>query len=225
MPKNNMSAYNSDEYDGKVRFTLPYYNEFHNQVTDIVSTINKDNIKWLDTGCGTGTLACKVIETVEKNIDFTLCDISTDMLEIAQGKLKGHKNVTFRNVPSQNLDYKDEFDVVSAVQSHHYLSVEERKKAVLKCFDALVDGGAFIVFENIKFADKVIDDTALKRWGNFMIKNGRTEEHVQKHMARRGTEIFPITVKEHLSLLKECGFRSVDLVWLSYMQAGFIGIK
>ena len=45
------------------------------------------------------------------------------------------------------------------------------------------------------------------------------------HKERRGTEVFPITVEEHLSLLKKCGFRSVNLLWASYLQAGFWAVK
>lgn len=44
-------------------------------------------------------------------------------------------------------------------------------------------------------------------------------------MARRGTEVLPITIEEHLCLLKECGFKSADILWTSYMQAGFFAIK
>jgi tRNA (cmo5U34)-methyltransferase len=36
---------------------------------------------------------------------------------------------------------------------------------------------------------------------------------------------FPITVEEHLSLLKKMGFNAVELLWYSYMQAGFYCVK
>ena len=31
--------------------------------------------------------------------------------------------------------------------------------------------------------------------------------------------------EEHIKLLRECGFRSVDLLWTSYLQAGFWAVK
>jgi tRNA (cmo5U34)-methyltransferase len=34
-------------------------------------------------------------------------------------------------------------------------------------------------------------------------------------------EYFPITIEEHLSLLREIGFEVIELLWFSYMQAGF----
>jgi tRNA (cmo5U34)-methyltransferase len=54
---------------------------------------------------------------------------------------------------------------------------------------------------------------------------GKSQEEVDKHLARFGVEYFPITIEDHLKLLKETGFKNVELFWCSYMQAGFYGIK
>ena len=37
--------------------------------------------------------------------------------------------------------------------------------------------------------------------------------------------VFPITIEEHIKLLRECGFKSVDVLWTSYLQAGFWAVK
>ncbi|MCR5383775.1 MAG: hypothetical protein K6E72_03925 [Saccharofermentans sp.] len=55
--KDNKSAYNSNIYDENIVSTLPYYREYHNQIIDLVKAMGTQNIDWLDTGCGTGTLA------------------------------------------------------------------------------------------------------------------------------------------------------------------------
>jgi tRNA (cmo5U34)-methyltransferase len=47
----------------------------------------------------------------------------------------------------------------------------------------------------------------------------------EKHTKRFNSEYFPITVKEHLELLKETGFQTVELFWRSHVQAGFYAIK
>ena len=48
---------------------------------------------------------------------------------------------------------------------------------------------------------------------------------VKMHIERRGVEVFPITIEQHIELLKKCGFRSVNVLWTSYLQAGFWAIK
>ena len=116
-------------------------------------------------------------------------------------------------------------DVVTAIQCHHYLSLEARENAVKACYKALKESGVFIAFENIKMETDVADAIALKRWQTFLEDHGNSPEDVKMHIERRGVEVFPITIREHIELLKKCGFRSVNILWTSYLQAGFWAIK
>ena len=194
----NSSAYNASVYDQSIVNTLPYYTEFFKQITDLIDKSGKTGISWLDTGCGTGTLA-QIVLSQREDVSFTLC--------------------------SQELDFKDRFDVVTVVQCHHYLQPKERELATRKCFEALKDKGIYITFENIRMSTEESDRIALGRWTDFIRTNFRDEEKVRKHVARRGTEVHPITIEEHLALLRKCGFTSVNLLWTSYLQAGFWAIK
>ncbi len=224
--KDNTSSYNSSTYDDNITNVLPYYSEFHGQVIDVarmISLENKGNVKWLDTGCGTGTLALRALGVLP-DIEFLLCDPSEGMLEIAKEKLRG-KDVRFNDVASHALSYVKEFDIVTAIQSHHYYDIETRKKAVNKCYEALKEGGIFITFENIRMSTEESDAIALNRWGQFLLDHGWTPEGVKAHQARRGVEMFPITIEQHLEMLKNAGFKSVNILWESYMQAGFWAIK
>ena len=58
-------------------------------------------------------------------------------------------------------------------------------------------------------------------WKDFQLSRGRDPEIVEKHLMRFNMEYFPITIEEHLSLLREIGFEVIELLWFSYMQAGF----
>ena len=219
----NRSAYNSNVYDENIVNTLPYYREFHNQITDLVKVMGFKDITWLDTGCGTGTLAARVLEERE-DVRFTLCDPSEQMLERAKEKLNG-RDVRFLNLQSQDLSFDSEFDVVTAVQCHHYRQPEQRRSAVQNCFRALKQNGVFVTFENVKMTTDESDRIALKRWENFLSDHLRDPEKVAHHINRRGVEVFPITIEEHIKLLRECGFKSVDVLWNSYLQAGFWAVK
>jgi len=221
--KDNKSAYNSNVYDKNIVSTLPYYREYHNQIIDLVKAMGTQNIDWLDTGCGTGTLAGRVLECRD-DVRFTLCDPSEQMLDIAKNKLQGREVRTY-NIASQNMTFESEFDVVTAVQSHHYLKPDERRVAVGNCFRALKSGGVFVTFENIRMTTEASDKIALKRWENFLSDHLKDPEVVKMHIDRRGVEVFPITIEEHIKLLREAGFKSVDVLWTSCLQAGFWAMK
>ena len=219
----NRSAYNSCVYDENIVSTLPYYREYHNQIIDLVKAMGKHDIGWLDTGCGTGTLA-NCVYANRDDVRFTLCDPSEQMLNIATNKLQGHDIRVF-NISSQMMTFDSEFDVVTAVQCHHYLQPDERRTAVENCCRALKDGGVFVTFENIKMTSGESDRIALKRWENFLSDHLKDPALVKMHLDRRGVEVFPITIEEHIKLLREAGFKSVDVLWTSYLQAGFWAVK
>ncbi len=82
-----------------------------------------------------------------------------------------------------------------------------------------------MTFENIRMSDPMSDRIALKRWVAFLEEHGNTPEEVQFQIDRRGEEVLPITIEEHIKLLREVGFKTVDLLWTSFLQAGFWAIK
>lgn len=224
--KDNLSAFCSFAYDEQIARVLPFYEEFHSQTIELVKEMNLNKpIRWLDTGCGTGKTACRALQELDgMEIHFTLCDDSSEMIRIAKNRLNDPR-IIFRNIASQELDYDAEFDVVTAIQCHHYLPQEERKVAVTRCFHALKKDGIYITFENIRHNNKKTDAIAKRLWENYMHSNAMTQQQVQNHMKRRGAEVFPITIAEHIELLKSCGFKCVELLRFSYMQAGFFAIK
>ena len=117
--RDNKSAHNSGVYDDRITSVLPYYREYHAQIIDLVDKLDIPNPNWLDTGCGTGTLAARVFE-MRDDVRFTLADPSVGMLEKAKEKLSG-RDVAFINQSSLEISFTDEYDIVTAVQSHHYL--------------------------------------------------------------------------------------------------------
>ena len=221
--RDNKSAHNSSVYDDRITSVLPYYREYHAQIIDLVDKLDIPNPNWLDTGCGTGTLAARVFE-MRDDVRFTLADPSVGMLEKAKEKLSG-RDVEFINQSSLEISFTDEYDIVTAVQSHHYLQKDERKRAVKNCYEALKESGLFVTFENICMSDPKSDEIAMRRWVAFLEEHGNTPEEVQLQKDRRGVETLPITIEEHINPLRDCGFRSVDMLWTSYLQAGFWAIK
>jgi len=214
----------SDEYDAKVNDTIPFYEEFHQTVIDLVVALKQTPLTWLDTGCGTGNLCLKAHQKMP-DITFTLADPAFQMLKIAKEKTQ-NENVTFIQADSQSIDCKDNtFDVITAIQCHHYLYKETRKSAVENCFRMLKPNGLFITFENILPFTETGIKIALKRWGNFQIVHGKSQQEAENHLKRFNTEYFPITISEHIDLLKGVGFSTTEILWVSYMQAGFYAIK
>ena len=221
----NTTSHISSVYDSQVNATIPFYSEFHRAAIDLALSVNQAPNAWLDTGCGTGNLCMTACQKLPDTA-FTLADPSPQMLDIAKEKLRDIPNINFMQSDSQNLDCESNtFDVITAIQCHHYLNRKSRKSAIKNCFRMLNPNGVFITFENILPLSETGVQIALKRWGGFQMARGKSREETENHLKRFNNEYFPITISEHIDLLKEAGFVSVEILWASYMQAGFYAIK
>ncbi|MGZ7107668.1 MAG: class I SAM-dependent methyltransferase [Methanobacterium sp.] len=219
---NNTSAHLSMHYDSKIRSTIPYYDSFHQEIINLIESMNIEPEIWLDTGCGTGTFAKKALDSFPRT-HFLLADPSRGMLIKARRKLDAYwDRITFlKPISSQEISLEQKIDVITAIQSHHYMSKEERYKATDSCFNLLNENGVFVTFENIKPLTEKGIQIGKEYWKNFQISEGREIKEVENHLNRFNVEYFPITIEEHISLLKNSGFSVVEMFWYSYMQAGF----
>ncbi|MDP4183416.1 MAG: class I SAM-dependent methyltransferase [Bacillota bacterium] len=224
----NKSAHMADEYDKKIKGTIPNYDLLHSETINLVKSINPNPKIWLDTGCGTGNFLLLASRTFSAT-EFALADPSNPMIEIAKEKLSEFgaiKVKTIEKASTQDITIEDNcFDVITAIQAHHYLDRDGRKTATENCYRMLKTGGVFVAFENIRPLTDEGVRIGKNRWKKFQMESGKTEEEAQKHVDRFGIEFFPITIIEYIELLRKTGFSSVELFWYSYMQAGFYAIK
>jgi tRNA (cmo5U34)-methyltransferase len=217
-------------YENVVRQMIPFYDVIQAEVIDLVKTVRPDVKQWLDTGCGTGSLVEIALKAFPDTC-FVLADPTEKMLQAAVTRFKASsgERVTFLPpVPTEGLPAHSELlkpQVITAMLCHHYLQKEQRRKATEICYRLLERGGVYITVENTMPDCAEGTRLALERWKRFQVEHGRLKVMAEKHAARLNSEYFPITVSEHLALLKETGFKTVELFWKSQMQAGFYAVK
>jgi tRNA (cmo5U34)-methyltransferase len=226
--EDNRSSHKSEDYDLEIIDTIPYYDSFHDETLKLIRTILTEPDIWLDTGCGTGTLVQKALKEFD-NTHFILADPSLQMLNLAKNKLLKHYSERIKFLEPTETgdiivdDYKP--NVITAIQSHHYMSINQRFEATKKCYGLLNNDGIYITFENIRPTTPIGVEIGKEYWKNFQESRGRDQKKVEMHLKRFDVEYFPIKIDEHVSLLERSGFSVVEIFWRSYMQAGFYCIK
>lgn len=220
----NVSAFKAEDYDAKIKQTLPYYDEFYVQITDIVySMYGYSNINWLDVGCGTGKMA----ETAFSKLpieNFTFCDCSQEMIDISKQRFsKSRANFIVADI--RKINFSNKFDIVTSIQVNHYFNRTDRATVIRNCYNALKSNGMFITFENFAPESKITEQLYLRRWKTYQQVRGKTAKESDSHIRRYGNDYFPITIRQHMELIKSCGFKTVEIFWLSYLQVGILAIK
>ena len=221
--KEKSTPFDVAEYDRQIKRTLPFYEEMFQQVVDIVRILNLQSLRWLDVGCGTGKMARTVLDNFD--IQKMVCiDVEQEMLERAES-LRDDEKVEFLQCDVRQLPYQEMFDIVTAIQVNHYFKKNDRIAAIKNCYDALAENGIYISFENFAPDSEEGAGLYLERWKQFQIANGKTKEEADLHIKRYGQNYFPISISESIGLLKDCGFRMVEIFWVSYMQVGILARK
>jgi len=221
--RDNKTSQSASEYDANVSKTIPYYRLFHEETIKLVKACGVEAGSWLDTGCGTGNFILKAKEHFP-GIAFIAADPANNMLEIAKEKLAG-MDVPCLLAGTEELSQKGQFSVITAILAHHYLDEMMRKKATQNCYAMLKPGGVYVAFETVRPATEAGTKIGLQRWRDAQVANGKSVDSADKHVSRYGTELLPITIQSHLDLLKETGFSTVEILWVSGLQAGFYAIK
>jgi tRNA (cmo5U34)-methyltransferase len=223
--KDNKTSQPAGEYDGNIGKTMPFYDLFHANAIGLVEVVKPDPQQWLDTGCGTGTLAARAAERFGQT-RFVLADPSPAMLDLAKAKLTGPA-FDFCPGGTEELCFDDEsFDVITAILAHHYYSSpEDRRRAAGNCFRMLKPDGIYVNFESFRPTSELGFRIAIEGWRRAQLARGKQEAAVEKYLSRCGVEFFPATLEENVRLLRETGFCVVEIFWLSGMQAGMYAIK
>lgn len=219
----NRSAFDAANYDEKIKRTLPYYDEFYRQAADAARLYCRGPLSWLDVGCGTGKMAEVAFGELEIK-RFVFCDCAAEMIEIAKRRF-GDRSAEFLTADVRELAFDGCFDVVTAIQVNHYLHLEAREQALKSCCRSLREGGLLVSFENFAPSSGAGERLYLERWGQYQRRQGRSPGECEAHINRYKQDYFPITVPEHLEVMKKAGFRVAEILWLSYMQVGLLGIK
>jgi tRNA (cmo5U34)-methyltransferase len=219
----NKSAHKAADYEAEVRRTIPFHGELLKLAVEVALGVHPAPVRWLDTGAGPGVLVEQARATCA-GTEFWIADPSEAMRALAVARLSLPAERVLA-CGSADLPEVGPFDVITAVQCHHYGDMAAREQAVARCHELLVPGGALVVFENVRAESERGQVLQRARWAAWQRSQGRDEETVKAHLAREGTQFFPIRVSQHLGLFAHLGFETVELIWRAFGQAGFLAIK
>lgn len=213
----------SKHYDNLVKKTIPKYDEM---IEALVNSIpEKENLRILDLGCGTGNISLQVLERFP-DAKITCLDISDKMIEVAKEKLAGYENIEFVLGDFTIVDIIDDYDAIISSLALHHIRDENDKRQMYQCiYDSLKQDGVFynadVMEANSKYNSKLNEKIADK----YMAENQLTVEDMKDHKKKREHNDHPITITDHLRLLEDVGFKEIDVIWKYYSNAVYGGTR
>ena len=196
-------------------------------ITAVAAATNPNAAHMLDIGCGAGNYTVKLLQRLP-DLNITLIDLSKPMLDRALQRLSP---LTTGNIAAWQGDIRaitlepDSFDIIMAAAVFHHLREDAEWEAVFgKCHAALKPGGSLWISDLIQHDDPTVQAAMWQRYGEYLtqLKGEAYRDQVFGYIEQEDT---PRPLLYQLHLLKQVGFRSVEVLHKNAMFAAFGALK
>jgi tRNA (cmo5U34)-methyltransferase len=181
----------------------------------------------LDVGCGAGNYTLKLLQRLPGR-NVTLIDLSRPMLDRAEERIRavtdGRITAIQDDVRRVRFERESQDVVLAAAVFHHLRSDDEWRQVFQSLFTALRPGGSIWVFDMIQSSIPAVQTIMWERYGTYLseLKDDAYRDHVFAYIEREDT---PRPLVFQLDLLRETGFREVDVLHKHGCFAAFGGVK
>ena len=195
--------------------------------TEAAKYVVPDAKELLDIGCGAGNYTLKMLSKIP-DLNCTLNDLSMPMLEKAKERVTAETTgkVTLIQLDMRALELEEErYDIILAAATlHHLRGDDEWKQLFHKLYKSLKPGGCFWISDLITHDSPHLNDLFQQQYGAYLEGLGGPEyrEKVFDYIEYEDT---PRSINYQLDLLKEVGFKQVEVLHKNLCFAAFGGVK
>lgn len=213
---------NAEDYDKIRRQIIPCFDDLY-EITQYLASSKKETPKILDLGAGTGLLT-KYLKNKYRKAQFTLIDISEEMLKISRNRFRGQENFKYVVADYCEYDFSDLFDIIVSSLSIHHLEDRDKKKLYKKVYDTLNKDGVFLNADQVIGSTADIDKSYQRNWMEKIEQNKFTGPQKDMVMERMKFDK-PATLEDNLKWLQNSGFKDVDVYYKYFNFCIFYGKK
>ena len=196
-------------------------------ITDAVRYVTPGAKTLLDIGCGAGNYTVKMLEKIA-DLNCTLIDLSMPMLQKARErvseKTKGNVSIIQGNILDVDLPEDKYCVVLAGAVLHHLRSDSDWHTVFQKIFRALKPGGSFWISDLVAHDVPAIQSLFNDHYGEYL-KGLGGDDFRDKVLAYIEKEDTPRSVNFQMNLMKQVGFKQVELLHKNGLFATFGAIK
>jgi len=214
----------ADVFDDMIDRSVPFYKENLHLSINILKNYLNDNDKVLDLGSSTGTFLINLAK-FNPTLNLIGIDNSSAMIQKAQKKAKAFGvNITF--IESDFLDYNfNKNKLISANYTIQFIRPIKREKLISKIYNSLEDNGIFLMSEKLISEDKKLNKILIDEYYEYKKQKGYSEYEIAKKREALENVLIPYSELENREMLKNAGFKHIEVIFRWCNFATFIAFK
>lgn len=219
-----------DAFDDHVSKSVPLYRLGHDLICQLSDYFIKKDSYVYELGCSTGTLTFELYKKAEnkENVNFIGFDVESDMIRKANEKLSSfnHKKGTI-NFLDQDINLVDfeKSDLIVSYYTLQFVHPKFRQELVNKIYESLNWGGAFILFEKVRYQDARFQDIITTLYNDYKLNEGYSHEDILNKTRSLKGILDPFSSNANIDMLKRAGFLDICTVQKYLAFEGLLAIK
>ena len=211
-------------FDDMLNRSVPFYKENLKLQTEILKNFLSENDKVIDLGSSTGTFLIELAKK-KKNLKLTGIDSSDAMVKRAKNKAKAFgTDVEFIKADFLDFDFSGS-KAVTANYTVQFIRPLKRERLIKKIYDSLTENGIFIMSEKLITENKKLNKTMIDIYYNYKKTMGYSEFEIAQKREALENVLIPYTMNENIEMLKNAGFKEVEVIFRWNNFATFVAFK
>ena len=216
--------------------SIPQYDIMRDSATELVyksikkgPKFTKEHFQVLDIGCSDGLMIQSLLDRFGDDGRFIGIDVSEPMLQKAKFRFLDHiinKRVSIENCDLRTAFPSGVFDAVTSILSIQFTPIEYRQQIIQQIYDCLSPAnGCFVMVEKVLGNTHNINKLFVDTYYDLKRQNGYTEEQIERKRLSLEGVLVPVTNDWNIDLLKQAGFKQIDVFWKWMNFVGYIAFK
>jgi tRNA (cmo5U34)-methyltransferase len=215
-------------FDDMVSRSVPFYMEMQRMVSELALDFSKPDTSLYDIGCSTATTLLTLDPLLDPSMKFIGLDNAPEMLEKARQKLQTTE--TRRIIDLEVVDLHqgisvENASVVTMLLTLQFVRPLYRERTMKAIHAGLDDQGCLLLIEKLTSEDTIFNRLFIQHYYDFKRFNGYSEIEIANKRESLENVLIPYRLEENFQLLKEAGFRSVEVFFRWYNFCGIIAVK
>jgi tRNA (cmo5U34)-methyltransferase len=217
-------------FDDMLERSVPFYDEIQQMIGELASDFAAEGTAIYDLGCSTGTTFLQIAQSVpsDRNIRYVGVDSSPEMLEIARHKLSAAEFGRPFELECADLNVGVNItgaSVVLMVLTLQFVRPLYRQRVIRSIYEGLTENGALILVEKVLGENSTFNRLFIDHYYEMKRENGYSELEIARKREALENVLIPYRLEENKELLREQGFRHIDVFFKWYNFCAIIATK
>lgn len=206
-------------FDDMIDRSVPFYREQISLIAHFASLSLSEGGRVYDLGSSTGNVLFELYKSIPSHTELIGLDSSLAMIERARLKARAYEACNIKFLHQDFLEY--EFlpsKVMIASWTMQFVRPLMREKMIGKIYQSLEHNGIFLMSEKMVSSDKVLDRLMIERYHQYKATQGYSQIEINQKREALENVLVPYTQEENFSMLKNAGFKSVEILfkWVNF---------